>query len=154
MVLGYTESEGCGTLETWYSSAGEVLQLCDGRLWSTRGLGVDWWSVRYLTPPPDWPGPSTSKAPQFQRRLDIMPGYRFGQIQTLTLRAADGPNRAKLSGIAASDLRWYEESLSVDGRDQPIARYGLRKDGRSNQIVFGEQCLSENLCISWQIWPL
>jgi len=38
MVLGYSENSPKGTLETWYSSQGEVLKLLNGRVVSTNGF--------------------------------------------------------------------------------------------------------------------
>jgi len=86
MVLGYTEVLPQGTLNTWYSNQGEVLQLLNGRVWSTAGLAIDWKNVRFET--------------------------------------------------------------------LPSARYGIAlKDGQPVQ-VYGEQCFSNELCFSWQAWPV
>ena len=53
LVLGYSDPTPTGPIETWYSSAGEVLKLQNGRIFSTVGLRIDWRAVTY-TESPSW----------------------------------------------------------------------------------------------------
>lgn len=153
-VLGYLEPHSCGILATWYSGTGEVLQLCDGRIWSTAGLGVDWRSVKYLVAPPSWTELSKQRSGHFIRELDLSPGYKFSIRQSVSLREVASQRNARLVGISPDDLEWFEETLSNDRVSLPLARYGVKSADGSTRVLFGEQCLSENRCMAWQEWPI
>lgn len=153
MVLGYVQPSAEGAVETWYSSGGEVLQLREGRVISTAGLQVDWRAVRYAALP-SWAQASEGGAVQFRRERDEMPGYRFGLTDTVSLRPVDAPRNARLVGLPASDLRWFEETVLGSPHGRPSARYGLRmRDGQA-QVVYAEQCLAPDFCMTWQTWPV
>jgi hypothetical protein len=63
------------------------------------------------------------------------------------------PSNAALAGLKAADLVWYEETVLATGRPLPSARYGLRDKDGVRTVVYGEQCLSAQFCMSWQTWP-
>ena len=153
MVLGYVDPADGGPIETWYSSAGEVIRIQGGRIVSTSGLSVDWRAVRY-SDLPSWKQMLSLASAQFSRQRDEMPGYRFGISQQLDLRPIQAPDKSSLVGLAATDLRWFEESL----RDQPSSlrssRYGLRVSNGEPSVVYAQHCLSRDLCLSWQTWPV
>lgn len=153
MVLGYVDTTPQGPIETWYSSEGEVLRLQNGRVVATTGLRVDWRDVRY-TRLPAWTE-VTERAPTFFDRLhDEMPGYRFGISETVSLIRVPVPHNAKLVGLPASALVWYEESVRGTPHGLPSARYGLRPQAGVPVVVYGEQCLSVDFCLAWQPWPV
>ena len=152
MVLGYDDESPNGPVQTWYSQAGQVLQLRDGRLHATRGFPVDWTSVRYQDLP-SWNGATRRPRTRFIRYRDEMPGYRIGVFDAVTLRTISPPADARLSGIDPSQLRWLEETTDTALKGMPSARYGLsERDGRLS-VVYGEQCLSAQFCMAWQTWP-
>lgn len=153
MVLGYVDSSEAGPIEVWYSSQGEVLQLHNGRLVASSGLAVDWRSVSY-TSLPSWAEVSARGSAEFTRHRDEMPGYRYGVVDKLVLRAVRPPTDASLAGLPATDLRWFEETVVAPGRPLPSARYGLRIQGGVSTVVYGEQCLADQFCMAWQTWPI
>jgi hypothetical protein len=152
MVLGYVDPTDSGPIETWYSREGEVLRLQHGRLVGTAGLAVDWRAVRY-TGLPAWPEMAGRAAAEFERQRDEMPGYRFNVADKVALRQVRAPSNAALAGLKAADLVWYEETVLATGRPLPSARYGLRDKDGVRTVVYGEQCLSAQFCMSWQTWP-
>lgn len=152
MVLGYLDPHPNGPIETWYSSAGEVIRMQNGRIISTAGLSLDWRAVRFESLP-SWKTTLEGGAPMsFVRERDEMPGYRFGVRETLIVRPSSVPNRPNLLGISPASLSWYEESIR-ELPSYPLARYGVRFRGEEAQVVYAEQCLSLSLCIAWQLWP-
>jgi hypothetical protein len=79
-----------------------------------------------------------------------MPGYLYGIAENVAIYAIPAPSDSKLKGIPASDLRWFAES--TDGL--PLARYALRTTVGESNVIYAEQCLSQELCINWQTWPI
>ena len=152
MVMGYSEPSAAGTLETWYSGEGEVLRLLNGRIFSTAGLDVDWQAVRN-TALPSWGEMLGRPSAQFVRERDEMPGYRFSITETVSLDSVPAQTNSKLVGLSASDLIWFEETVRKGANGVPSARYGLRVVAGVPSVVYGEQCLSNNFCFSWQTWP-
>jgi hypothetical protein len=150
MVLGYTDSHPLGPTQTWYSKSGEVLQLRNGRIVSTKGLSTDWRAVQYRGLPA-WEQLVNSKTATFTRTRDVMPGYRFEVSETITLQPIQPPKDAYLQAVLPSNLLWFEER--VEGKTMASARFGLKVEQKSAIVVYGEQCLSETLCIAWQTWP-
>ena len=152
MVLGYSDSHPAGTIETWYSATGEVLRLQNGRVLSTNGLEIDWSAVRYQGLP-NWESVSEQNKSEFIRERDEMPGHRFGLVDRVALYPVPAPKDAHLIGVDPKKLKWFEERVQTTQQTQPSARYGLRLEAGETKVVYGEQCLSERLCISWQTWP-
>lgn len=150
MVLGYTDVTPEGVIETWYSSSGEVLRLRGGRIVSSAGLTTDWLDVRYRGLP-SWQALGLTAGVEYVRQRDEMPGYRFGISEAVRLRSIEAPDQVRLAGLLATDLRWYEETVA--GHRRPSARYGLGLSKGTPEVVYAEQCLSDDLCLAWQQWP-
>ena len=151
MVLGYVEPHPEGEIETWYSSEGEVMRLQNGRVAGTAGLETDWRAVRNFLLPAwkDVLGGSLV----YRRERDEMPGYRFGIAERVSLYPVPVPSNARLAGPPVQGLRWYEEAVLGQPDSLPSARFALQvKDGEP-RVIYGEQCLSQNLCLAWQTWP-
>ena len=153
MVLGYLVPTAQGDIETWYSSEGEVLQLQNGRVISTAGLKTDLRAVRYKQLP-TWTEMTGRSAAEFGRTHDEMPGYRFGISETVSLNSVRVPSNARLVGLPAKDLIWYEETVLGTSHGKPSARYGLRMKDRVPVVMYGEQCFSNDFCFAWQPWPV
>ena len=153
MVLGYREQTLLGPVETWYSSQGEVLKLHHGRLVSTVGLALDWRDVRYQNLP-TWHEASTNSQQQvFVRVRDQMPQYRFGITEKIAIYPIAAPKDAKLAGVSATQLSWLEEKVVSSPHGLASARFGLHTHAGVTQVIYGEQCLTESMCIAWQKWP-
>lgn len=160
MVLGYADPVPQGVLETWYSSEGEVLKLLNGRLVSSVGLDLDWRSVRYSNLPA-WSQTIGKSEVRYSRVRDEMPGYRFGIEEALKLYEVDPPGNSRLQDMPANALRWFEERVvtvkataDLAGlASLPSARYAIGYKEFLPVVMYGEQCLAQGRCISWQPWP-
>jgi hypothetical protein len=166
MVLGGVDrpppegNTGSGAdIESWYSGAGEILRLQDGRIVSTAGLLTDWRAVRTVDLP-RWD--AAARAPvQYERERDQMPAYRYGMREAITLRSIPAPASSALRELDAHDLAWFEESARAltPGAAAPElatdpARFALQGQGAAAVVVYAEQCLAPDLCLSWQRWPV
>ena len=152
MVLGYLEPTDLGLIETWYSSEGEVLKLQNGRVLSTAGMAVDWRATQYTGLLP-WPDMVQRMSSEFGRQTDQMPGYKFDIQEKVSIAVVPAPTNANLVGMAPSNLRWYEETVRGTSHGLPSARYALRLSTSGPEVVYGQQCFSNDFCISWQPWP-
>ncbi|WP_235442954.1 YjbF family lipoprotein [Caballeronia mineralivorans] len=149
LVLGNVEQNAAGPVEVWYSGAGEVLRIQGGRLIGATGLSTEWLNVR-LSAPPDWL--SIEEPMSYARRRDVMPAYDFGEVDVVTVTPIDMPVNTHYTGPKVPGLRWFAERTRgrIALRD---SRYGVaQRDGHA-VVVYGEQCLDERLCLSWQRWP-
>jgi hypothetical protein len=149
LALGYIDSDRLGPVEVWYSSKGEVLRLQNGHVVGLTGPSNEWLQVR-LSGMPAWPAPAASSV--YTRVRDVMPGYRFGVVDRLYLRAIAAPAKTHLLILKATDLRWYEEV--EQGAHLPAARFALANTPTGDVPVYGEQCIAETMCLSWQQWPV
>ena len=144
----------------WYSADREVLHFDNGRLVAAVGTASEWRGVA-LPDLPEWSEIASAKAPlKWVRTRDVMPGYRFGVRDDLVLKRIPPPGDSHLKSIDPGGLIWFEERLeaksgamSVD--NLPPARYAVDMGGTQKKIVvYGEQCISAELCFSWQSWPV
>ncbi|KKB64730.1 hypothetical protein WM40_04965 [Robbsia andropogonis] len=149
MARGAQESAPGGTVDVWYSGAGEVLRLQNGRVLAASGTPVEWTDVR-LSAQPDWQ--SIGADATLQRRRDESPGYHFGLMDQLTVTPIAAPHRSGFYGVPDPSLHWFRETSSGENA-LPASRYAVRFDGQTSEVVYGEQCLSRSLCFSWQRWP-
>lgn len=152
MVLGYVEPYPEGEIDTWYSGEGEVIRLQNGRVVGTAGLETDWRAVRSFSLPA-WKDLAGRAAVVYRRERDEMPGYRFGIGETVSLYPVRVPSNAKLVGLPVDGLRWYEEAVLGQPDGLPSARFALQVRNGIPRVIYGEQCLSRDLCIAWQTWP-
>ena len=162
LALGYVEKHPQGPIEVWYSGQSQVLRLQNGRLVGAAGLTTEWRSVSL----PDLPSWSTiaraAAATRWIRVRDVMPGYRAGVRDTLVLSSSPPPSRSALQNLDATTLSWFEERVEPDAlargadkyRDLPVSRYAVSIRDGIETVVYAEQCLSVDLCITWQRWPL
>ena len=153
MVLGYIDKRPEGAVEVWYSNAGEVVKLLDGRLVGTTGLTTDWREVRFSRLPAWSEAVNASQPKTFERERDMMPGYRFGIRDEIVQTPIAVPQSA-VAGTAAASLRWYEErSVSrPSSAALPPARFGVSQAGGTPRVVYSEQCISNDLCMSFEQW--
>lgn len=151
LILGYVDADALGPIETWYSPGGkETVRLQNGRFVGGTGLPVEWRNV-HLSAQPRWQ--SIGSATQIIRRRDVMPGYDFGLVDTITVEPITAPSDAKLDGKPRPDWRWFEDVSSGDAA-LPPSRYAVETVDGVSAVVYGEQCLNRSFCISWQRWPV
>ena len=156
MVLGYVDRRAEGPVEVWYSSSGEVIKLLNGHLAGTTGLSIDWRTVRFSSLP-SWQadaGTSAAQEQRYRRERDLMPGYRFGIRDEVVRTPIAPPKKSALSGTAANSLQWYEErSVSLPANSSlPNARFAVSLLSGTPQVVYSEQCVSNDLCMSFERW--
>lgn len=158
MVLGYIDQRAEGPVEVWYSGSGEVIRLLNGQLVGTTGLSTDWRDVRF-TGLPAWPGANTtsttgSSGQSYTRLRDLMPGYRFGIRDDIVRTPISPPQNSSIAGVNPTSLSWYEErSVSrPSAASLPAARFGVSRASEKPQVVYSEQCLSSDLCMSFEQW--
>ncbi|WP_070059901.1 YjbF family lipoprotein [Variovorax boronicumulans] len=153
MVLGYIDQRAEGPVEVWYSGTGEVVRLLNGQLVGTTGLSIDWRDVR-LANPPAWQAHTANTPQTYARERDLMPGYRFGIRDDIARTSIAPPTDSALAGVPASALRWYEErSVSRPATASvPPARFGVSFASGTPQVVYSEQCISRDLCMSFEQW--
>jgi hypothetical protein len=86
-----------------------------------------------------------------------MPGYRYGVTEQLIVRRVAAPPSPPIRGVDSSALTWFEERVDPqrDGAKDlmlPPSRYAVDLRGKVELVVYGEQCLSSDLCFTWQRW--
>ncbi|MGP1666468.1 MAG: YjbF family lipoprotein [Rhodanobacter sp.] len=169
LALGYMDNDPRGLVEVWYSAEREVLRLQNGRLVGAVGLTTEWRNVT-LPELPSWSAAARAdRAYQWTRTRDVMPGYRYGVKDALSLRVVEAPQRDALQRLDPQRLTWFEERVesgSVAGLSAvygdsnravavlPPARYAVDFRGGQETVVYGEQCLAADLCFTWQRWPV
>lgn len=149
MARGGTEPSPAGPIDVWYSGSREVMRLQNGRIIGASGTPVEWTDVS-LSAQPDWQqihGPV-----EIQRRRDVSPGYHFGLRDVLTVQPIAAPSKDAFYGRLPADLHWFSETGS-GAYPLAVSKFAVRFDGSRNEVIYGEQCLSESLCFSWQRWP-
>lgn len=146
-----------GTTSVWYSGGREVLRFNDGRVVAAVGLATEWRGV--VAPElPSWSELAVAKEPlRWTRTRDVMPGYHYGVHDALILRHIAPPKDIELKGVDPAALSWFEERFDTQHGGTmsalPRARYAVDLGDAKGTVVYGEQCLSAELCFSWQRWP-
>lgn len=159
VALGNEDRDSHGPVEVWYSAERAVLRLQDGRLVGAVGWPAEWRNVLLPESLPSWRTVANSGKPvRWTRVRDVMPGYRVGVRDALVLRAVSVPNRSELRNVDPYSLAWFEEQIEheqgSDGNALPAARYAVDfRDGKEH-VIYGEQCLASDLCLTWQRWPI
>ncbi len=158
LALGYEDVDSSGPVEVWYSAEREVLRLQNGRLVGATGLTTEWRSVS-MPALPSWSALARSdQAHRWNRVRDVMPGYRLGVRDAMSVRVVSQPRKSDLQGLDPQGFIWFEERLEAGGVDRnevlPPARYAVEMQDGKEVVVYGEQCLEKGLCFSWQRWPV
>lgn len=162
LALGFVDTDAQGRpVEVWYSADREVLRLQDGRLAGVLGTAVEWRRVVLPASLPPWA--ASAGGPAFLRIRDEMPGYRVGLRERITRQAIPPQQGTQLRQLAPEALQWVEERASLvteDGQPagpaeaaSPVARYAIAPGAGAPQVVYAEQCLSAEICLTWQPWP-
>jgi hypothetical protein len=171
LVLGYEDKKPGMITQTWYSSAKEVLQLQNGRLIGTGGLDVNWIDVTLIDAPaittpelfPEEIAGSTKRRRNpklfFFRTRSVMPQYEVNIHEAVVMQgldeAPDDLPKILRDSANLSYLRWVQESVIIEPNNpsiQPL-RAVYAYDKRTQELVFGRQCLRPNECLSWLVWP-
>lgn len=160
----YADGTPKGPTEVWYSAEREVLRLRDGRVMGVSGFTPEWRNVEQRGAPAWASLAARNDAVVFSRLRDVMPGYRYGIQDSLTLRRTPPPARSQIAGLDANRLAWFEETVAAGpaanasssyAKDTvlPPARYAVELRAGQATVVYGEQCLATTVCFTWQRWP-
>lgn len=152
LALGSVETTPRGTVETWYSGDREILRLSNGRIVNTAGLSTDWRET-FVKHVPTWK--SALKHPKHYLRVrDVMPGYRFGIRDHITLRAILPPKKSMLVAKNPNQFAWFEEVANTSEADMgiPPVRYAVEFNHQEERVIYSEQCLSIHFCVTFQQW--
>ena len=148
------------TTSVWYSAEREVLRFRNGRLVAAIGTATEWRGV-VVPELPSWPVLARTNEPfRWTRIRDVMPGYHYGVHDTLLLRRIPPPLDSLLKYIDPNALTWFEEEFDIQRTGVttefvlPRARYAVDLRDANGAVVYGEQCISVELCFSWQRWPV
>ncbi|MGI4901235.1 MAG: YjbF family lipoprotein, partial [Janthinobacterium lividum] len=119
LVRGRIDAASNGGVENWYSGGYEIVKLQNGRLVGAVGTPVEWRDVS-LSSQPDWT--QITGATTFTRRRDVMPGYRFGLVDQLSVRPISEPSSTDFVGPLPAGLHLFVET-STGHSPLPPARY-------------------------------
>jgi len=131
--------------EHWYSSQHEMLHLMNGRIQKALGFTVEWRAQE--ANPPRWSEvQKTRHEVPWSRVLDIMPGYRYGQIDHLWVKVSTPPTRVP-AGVPAS-AAWFEEAVVSQTEQGRPWEFQQRFAVLNDQVVYSEQCLASKICLT------
>lgn len=148
LVLGEIDRDPLGDIESWYSGQAEVIKFQNGRIVGTGGLATNWVGVNII--------PLHNGG--YQRIRDVMPGYRFGLMETVAVQKLPAiPSEIKaVAGFnwqRLTTLQWQEEapqpSLSSSVLPRNLIGYEQRPDGQQRAAA-GFQCIDDGICIQWE----
>ena len=161
LVLGYEDPHPLGPIEVWYSASRETLRTQNGRVVGSTGTLHEWLALQYNPAPPDWTAVPTQGS-SYVRRHDQMPGYRFGIAEQVQLRAVPGLPALELPATLPADkargYQWLSETAVALGGPQaaplPDAWFAWGRHRGMQTIVFSQQCLAADFCLTLQRWPV
>jgi len=158
VTLGDIDKHPDGPIEVYYGGGGLVLRLQHGRLYGINGLSTEWRNV-LIKDAPSWAVAAQKQQAEWLRIRDVMPGYRYGMREKIRLIAVPAPRSSPLEGSLPGALAWFEERVTESDlgsvRDHlPPARYAVSFANNQETVVYGEQCLEPELCLSWQLWTV
>ena len=132
--------------EHWYSGQREMIHMVNGRIYTALGLTVEW--RRQQSSPPIWASLAASQVPvTWQREIDVMPGYRFGQKDRIETQVGPAPLGAPAQ---AGGAQWFSDQVRSPqtlGGDWVYKQHFAVVQGR---VVYSEQCLSPNVCFKFK----
>jgi len=144
-------SRGVDRHEYWYSAQNEMLHTINGRIHRAIGFTVEWRGQR--ASPPSWTDPKEpDREVHWVRVLDVMPGYRYGQIDRLMTKNISAPTVAP-QGLSAN-AAWFEDAVVSATETNQQWDFRQRFAVLNGQVVYSEQCLSPKICLSLRPLPL
>ena len=164
MALGDTDAHPDGPIEVYYSSGLEVLRLQKGHVVGAIGTLTEWRNVS-IAAAPSWRDSRDKPPVTWQRVRDVMPGYRYGVRDHLVRTVITPLALPALPGLKLEGLTWFEERLQAPvvpnsrarpGNAEPSpetlppARYAVEFGSSNEQVMYGEHCFSQKLCLTWQ----
>jgi hypothetical protein len=159
LALGAVDSLAGRSVHVFFSGEKETLKLFEGRIVEFSSPGQH---VRLEVPPSGFPQFKIGLDVTFSRTMDTRPSYAFSVPQTRRLKYLEHPpGKTDLVGIDPRSLTWFEEhALEEISRTPQLplkpkwsrALYAVLIQGGQASIVYSEQCISPDLCLSLQRW--
>ena len=143
MALGRREMDGNDVREFWYSGQREMLQLFNGRIEIVLGMTRE---VRHV----NGNGSNLHRVIDeiqplvWQRSLDMMPGYQFGVLESLTTTKTDRPRNVPED--FPSSIQWISETVRRLERHGRVTSYEQLFALQQGRVVYSEQCLAVDMC--------
>lgn len=162
ITLGYIDAHPHGPIDVFFSADREVVRVQNGYIVGATGVLTEWHNVS-VSEAPAWNAPRDGQTVIWHRQRDVKPGYRVGIRDTLERRLIAPPERSALVDIDPASLVWFEDrhlpspAYRWDGKIAPMealppARYAVDFAGGQQTVIYSEQCLSVDLCLTWQRW--
>ena len=149
LALGYRELVKGRPLEHWYSGAGEMLEMVDGRV--NKALGMTFEIRGNKGRPPAWESFDDVRQTQvWTREIDIMPGYRYGVEEEITTVKLSKENLPVQKTKYPKDAIWFQERVitkDIQGKTQQFQQLFAVLN---NRVIYSEQCFHKNMCMSFQ----
>ena len=145
MALGERTQDTQGVHTYWYSGQGEMLHLRNGRLVEALGLTHELRGQRGVAP--SWDAVAQSpQGVQWQHQRDWMPGYRYGVWANISSQTTvPTPQQEQLVGPGA---QWFVDRVHTQMAQAQAWHYLERFAVRDQQVVYSEQCLAPQLCLT------
>ena len=164
VTLGDIDKTPSGPVEVYYGAGQAVIRMQDGRIVGVTGLRTEWHGVT-IRGAPTWTAAAQAATPHtLQRTRDVMPGYQHGISDTLLLRRISARRKPPLLEIPTEKLVWFEEQQAQPGVSGsminaapgsqgsvklPPARYAVLFENNQEAVLYGEQCLAADYCLTW-----
>lgn len=142
-------------IEHWYSGQSELLELRNGRIWRLSGAMTEWRAQ--VSSAPKWSTLTHGGQVTWKRQLDIMPGYRYGQIDHIASQTLPTPRSSAKQFLALASkpqqLRWFSDYIiSRDETGQPwifeqVFAIESGVDHPDGRWIYSEQCVSPQMCM-------
>ena len=165
VTLGDIDKHPDGPIEIYYSAGHEVIRLQNGHIVGAIGALTEWRNVS-ISEAPSWHHSRANQPVTWRRTRDVMPGYRYSVSDNLVRSMVTAPQKSAFQDINTETLVWFEDRHTLSTSDNnhwfpifkaqsamlPPARYAVAFTNSNETVVYGEQCLSLDLCLTWQRW--
>jgi hypothetical protein len=140
-------------VEHWYSAQSELLEIRNGRIWRLSGATTEWRGQ--VAAPPSWSALANAGHVKWQRQLDIMPGYRYGQTDHIVSHRLSIPpaTAPKTLSTQPQQLSWFSDTItSRDEAGQPwtfeqVFAIDSGSGHPNGRWIYSEQCVSPVMCV-------
>jgi hypothetical protein len=130
--------------EYWYTGAGEMLHLVDGRI--NKALGFTFEIRNQTNNAPSWEEVVEAKNKLiWYRKIDLMPRFRYGvQNNVFTFEVQSPTSAPEFVPLNAKWVTDLVESKSFDGSPWIYSQLFAIVDRR---VLYSEQCIDKSLCL-------
>lgn len=171
-----TKKTNKGIIETWITPANEIVRTIDGRISQTTGSAyAEWTHTEYINLI-SWRSIvlklDAGQTIQYLRHRDVEPGGLYGIQELVTIRASH-PDTSSPIEEHIKNVHWFEEIITpIDSAGRmkyiqknnenykklikplPSAKFGVLLNPQGSEtVIFSKQCLSQEICLTFQRWP-